>query len=130
MAPLVDNSQIKSAELLSPLPGFLHLYTWPFVIIWPIFLRYYLTPELYEKHIGAQEWTFVWCATIVTLQSLAWLSTKWSVNLNARFTAVKAKTVEDAQLIKVIPIANSGTSEICRVQHDLVCGSVVCAGCS
>ncbi|KAL2015248.1 hypothetical protein VTK56DRAFT_5945 [Thermocarpiscus australiensis] len=120
MAPLVDNSQIKSAELLRPLPLYQHAYIWPFAIIWPIFLRFYLTTELYDKYIQAQEWTFVWTGTIITLQTLVWLCTHWSVNLNAAFTARKARSVEDAELIKVIPVANAGASEICKLVRDKV----------
>lgn len=121
MAPLVDNSQILSAELLSPLPWYLHLYVWPFVGLWSIFARYYLTTELYEKHIASQEWTFVWCGTIITLQSLVWLSTNWSVNLKGSFTATKAKSVDDAKLIKVIPIVNAGSPDICKIDREQVC---------
>lgn len=122
MAPslLVDNAQIKSAELLSPLPFYLHTYVWPFAILWPIFARYYYTPELYDRHISSSEWTFVWCAAIITLQSLVWLSTNWSVHLKAVFTATKAKTLEDAQLVKIIPTANAGSAEICAILRDKV----------
>lgn len=120
MAPLVDNPQIKSAELLRPLPTFLHAYVWPFTIAWPVFLAFYLSTERYEKYIGAQEWTFVWCGTIITFQSLAWLTTHWSVNLAARFTSSAVSKIEDAQLIKVIPIANAGTAEICNLDRDKV----------
>ncbi|KAK0390167.1 hypothetical protein NLU13_3739 [Sarocladium strictum] len=118
MAPLVDNSQIKQAELLRPLPTYLHAYVWPFTIAWPIFFAFYLSPDLYEKHIGAQEWTFVWCGTIITFQSLTWLTTHWSVNLAARFTSTSVSEVQDAQLIKVIPIANAGSAEICRLDRE------------
>jgi hypothetical protein len=118
--PLVDNSQIKSAELLMPLSLHYHTYVWPFAIAWPVFLRFYLSEDLYEKHIGAPEWTFVWVGTIITFQSLAWLSTKWSVNLRALFTASKTKSVEEAELIKLIPIANAGAADICKIQRDTV----------
>lgn len=117
MAPLVDNAQIQSADLLRPLPWYQHAYIWPFAIIWPVFLRYYLTPELYEKHIQAPEWTFVWVGTIVTCQTLVWLCTHWSVNLNAAFTAKKARAVDDALLIKVIPTANAGSADICKLER-------------
>ncbi|KAL2173165.1 uncharacterized protein P884DRAFT_102491 [Thermothelomyces heterothallicus CBS 202.75] len=120
MAPLVDNEQIQSAELLRPLPLYQHAYVWPFAIIWPVFLRYYLTPELYEKHIQAPEWTFVWVGTIVTCQTLVWLCTHWSVNLNAAFTAKKARSVDDALLIKVIPAANAGSADICKLERTKV----------
>lgn len=121
MPPLIDSPQIKQAELLRPLSFHFHAYVWPFAIIWPIFLRYYLTPDLYEEYIGAPEWTFVWCGTIITLQSLVWLSTHWSVALEARFKATRVDTVEDAQLIKVLPIANAGSGEICKLVRDKVC---------
>jgi manganese-transporting P-type ATPase len=44
--------------------------------------------------------------------------TKWSVNINTLFTATKAKTVESATLIKVIPITNAGGPEICKLHRD------------
>jgi cation-transporting ATPase 13A1 len=120
MAPLVDNPQIKHAELLSPLPLYLHTYIWPFAIVWPIFFRYYLSTELYDVHIGGQEWTFVFSGTIFTIQALFWLSTHWSVNVKARFTATKAASIEEAQLIKVLPVANAGSDDICRLIRDKV----------
>ncbi len=126
MAPLVDNSQIQSAELLNPLPLYLHAYVWPFAIVWPIFLRYFLTPELYDKYIHAPEWTFVWVGSIVTVQSLVWLCTHWSVDLKAIFTAKKASSVSQAKLIKVIPIANAGTAGICTLESEQVRRSPRC----
>jgi cation-transporting ATPase 13A1 len=120
MAPLVDNSQIQSAELLKPLAIYLHAYVWPFAIVWPIFLRFYLTADLYDKYIGAPEWTFVWVGTIITAQSLVWLCTHWSVDLKAVFTARKSRSVEDAELIKVVPIANAGSSDICQLERNTV----------
>jgi cation-transporting ATPase 13A1 len=120
MAPLVDNPQIAAATLHNPLPLYLHAYIWPFAIVWPIFFRYYLTPELYDNYIQASEWTFVWCGTIITAQSLVWLSTNWNVNLKSLFTSTSAKTVKEAQLIKVLPVANAGSSEICKIVRDNV----------
>lgn len=102
------------------MPLYLHTYVWPFAIIWPIFLRYFLTPDLYDSHIGGPEWTFVWCGSIITLQSLVWLSTNWNVNLKALFTSVGAKTVADATLIKVLPVVNAGSSDICKIDRDNV----------
>ncbi|CEI66357.1 Manganese-transporting ATPase 1 [Fusarium venenatum] len=124
MAPLVDNSQIKSAELLRPLSFYLHAYIWPFTIVWPVFFAFYLSPELYGKYIGAEEWTTVWVGTIITFQALTWLSTHWSVDLEGKFTASKAKDIQDAELIKVIPIANAGTAEICKIIRDKAGGKL------
>ncbi|RDL30843.1 Cation-transporting ATPase [Venustampulla echinocandica] len=118
MSPLVDNPLIASATLHNPLPLSLHTYVWPFIIIWPIFFRFYLSDDLYDKHIGGQEWTFVWCGTIITAQSLVWLSTNWNVNLKALFTSTRVKTVQEAKQIKVLPIVNAGSADICPIVRD------------
>ncbi|KAI9816283.1 MAG: hypothetical protein M1827_001885 [Pycnora praestabilis] len=118
MPPLVNNPQIQSATLHNPLPLYLHAYVWPFLITWPAFFAFYLSPELYDKHIQAQEWTFVWSGTIVTLQALTWLSTHWNVGLRSLFTSTRASDVYHARLIKVIPITNAGSAEICPIVRD------------
>jgi manganese-transporting P-type ATPase len=115
---LVDNSQVQSASLHNPLPLFLRLYVWPYTILWPIFLAFYLSEELYDEYIDGQEWTFVWVATIFSLQSLTWLMTKWNVNLDTTFTTTKANSVETAELIKVVPIVNSGAPAICKLERE------------
>lgn len=120
--PLVDNHQIKAASLHNPLPIQLHAYVWPFLIIWPAFLSFYLSPARYEKHIQSSEWTFVWVGSIVTIQALIWLTTHWNVNLKSAFTSTTARDVRTAQLIKVIPIANAGAAEICPLKRDNVGG--------
>ncbi|KAL2427677.1 Endoplasmic reticulum transmembrane helix translocase spfA [Exophiala dermatitidis] len=115
---LVDNEQIAAASLHNPLPFYLKAYIWPFTILWPIFLAFYLNEDLYDEYIDGQEWTFVWIVSLVTLQSLTWLSTKWSVNMATLFTTTKAKKVQDAQLIKVIPVVNSGAPAICKLERE------------
>ncbi|EFX02155.1 cation transporting protein [Grosmannia clavigera kw1407] len=105
-SPLVDNAQIKGAELLNPLTVHYHAYH-------------------YERYIGAPEWTFVWVGSIITVQSLIWLSTNWSVNVKAIFTATRASSVESARLIKVIPVANAGAPEICKLERHQVAGKPV-----
>ncbi|KAL9095176.1 MAG: hypothetical protein Q9165_002432 [Trypethelium subeluteriae] len=122
MAPLVDNSQIKSASLHNPLPLYLHTYVWPFLFIWPVFFAFYLSPERYERYLQSSEWTFVWSGGIVTVQALVWLMTKWNVNLKALFTSTSTRDIRSAQLIKVIPVANAGAPEICNLKRDNVGG--------
>jgi cation-transporting ATPase 13A1 len=115
---LVDNDQIESATLHNPLPVFLKAYVWPFTILWPVFFAFYLNEDLYDDYIDGQEWTFVYVVTIVTLQSLTWLSTRWSVHMRTTFTTTKATKVDEAQLIKVVPVANSGASGICKLERE------------
>ena len=115
---LVDNAQIQSASLHNPRPLFLRQYVWPFTILWPIFLGIYTNEDLYDDYIDGKEWTFVWVATIATLQSLSWLSTKWSVDVATTFTTYKANSIAEASLIKVVPIVNAGSPEICKLERE------------
>ena len=46
--------------------------------------------------------------------------TFWNVNIRALFTATRANSVANANLIKVIPAANAGMSEICEIKRDVV----------
>ena len=117
---LVKDSQIRSATLHNPLPVYGHLYVWPFLFIWPVFLAFFLSEERYNKYITGPEWTFVWAGSIITIQSLTWLTTKWNVNINALFTTIHAKDVPQARLIKVIPVTNAGSAEICKLLWDTV----------
>ena len=123
--PLVKNPQIQSATLLNPLPILLHLYVWPFLAIWPAFFAIYLSEERYTTYINGSEWTFVWAGSIVTLQSLTWLTTKWNVDIDALFTSIKAKAVRDASLIKVIPVTNAGSAENCKLLRDNVSDATI-----
>ncbi|KAF7719807.1 P-type cation-transporting ATPase, plasma membrane [Penicillium ucsense] len=110
--------RIQYASLHNPLPLQLHTYVWPFLIVWPVFFAFYLSPDRYDTFIQGQEWTFVFAGTIVTAQSLFWLMTKWNINLNTLFTTTRAKSVETASLIKIIPVTNAGTAEICPLVRE------------
>ena len=88
-----------------------------------MFFAVYLSEERYNDYIGGSEWTFVWAGTIFSLQSLTWLTTKWNVNLDAAFKSTNVKNVENAKLIKVIPVTNAGSAEICTILRDTVCAA-------
>ncbi|KAJ5709456.1 ATPase P-type K/Mg/Cd/Cu/Zn/Na/Ca/Na/H-transporter [Penicillium malachiteum] len=117
-AKLADDPQIQHASLHNPLPLQLHTYIWPFLIIWPAFFAFYLSEERYDTYIQGQEWTFVFAGSIITAQSLLWLMTKWNININTLFTTTSARSIDTARLIKVIPITNAGSAEICTLLHD------------
>ena len=119
---LVDDAQIRSATLHNPLPLALHTYIWPFILIWPAFLAVYLSEEFYDEYIDGQEWTFVFTGTIICVQALIWLTTQWNVNLKAVFTSTRARSIPTAKSIKVIPVQNAGSAEICDLKRDNVGG--------
>ena len=80
----------------------------------------YLSKERYDTYIAGSEWTFVWAGSIITVQALTWLTTKWNVNVDSLFTSVSASDVRSAQLIKIIPVTNAGSAEVCRLLRDNV----------
>jgi cation-transporting ATPase 13A1 len=122
MARLVADKHVRDSSLHQPLPWQLHLYVWPFLIVWPAFSSIYFPKAQYEQYIQSQEWTFVWVGSIVTVQSLVWLLTQWNINLKTLFTTTKAHDVRTAQLIKIQPIENAGVAEVCRLIRDNVGG--------
>lgn len=119
---LVDDSQIKSASLHNPLPTALHTYIWPFLLIWPVFFAIYLNEDRYDEYIDGQEWTFAFAGTIVTIQTLLWLTTQWNVNVKTLFTTTTARSVRTAKSIKILPIVNAGSADICPIQRDTLNG--------
>ncbi|KAL2003842.1 hypothetical protein VTN02DRAFT_2059 [Thermoascus thermophilus] len=48
--------------------------------------------------------------------------TKWNININALFTSTRTKSVDSARLIKVLPVTNAGSGEICPLIHDFTGG--------
>ncbi|XRM37376.1 putative cation-transporting ATPase 1 [Aspergillus tubingensis] len=118
MPGLVEDPQIKYSSLHNPLPTQLHTYVWPFLIIWPAFFAFYLSPERYDTYIQGQEWTFVYAGSIITVQSLLWLMTNWNIDIQTLFTTTKARSIDSARLIKVIPAANAGSAEVCPLLFD------------
>lgn len=115
---LVDSPQITSAALLNPVPPFLRLYNWPFAAAYPAFFSIYLRQSSYDHYLGSQEWTVLYFGAILSVQALIWLGCHWSVGWRACVTASKAQDVRTAGLIKVIPVANSGSADICPLVHD------------
>ncbi|KAA8894990.1 cation transporting ATPase [Sphaerosporella brunnea] len=115
---LVDSPQIASASLLNPLPPLLRLYNWPFLAAYPAFFSVYLRQAGYDEYIQSQEWTVLYFGAILTVQALVWLGCHWSVGWRAMATGTKATRVEDAKQIKIIPIANAGSADICDLVHD------------
>ncbi|KAK6349423.1 hypothetical protein TWF696_005707 [Orbilia brochopaga] len=118
MAPLVDHPQIARATLHNPLPLYLKFYVWPFFFLYPLFGAIYFPQETYDKYIHGSEFTFLYLGGIVCLQTLLWLSCQWNVNIKTLFMTRAASDIFSAKLIKVIPVENSGKSEICEIIHD------------
>ncbi|KAH0612515.1 uncharacterized protein H6S33_008895 [Morchella sextelata] len=115
---LVNSSQIASSTLLNPLPVLLRLYTWPFLAAYPALFSLWMRQESYDKYFQSQEWTVLYFLSTFGLQSLIWLGCHWSMGWRAFITGIKASRVEDATLIRIMPIENAGAPDICKLVRD------------
>ncbi|KAG7661463.1 SPF1 [[Candida] subhashii] len=116
MSDLVANPGIQAADLLVPKPLLFRPYVWPFTIIYPIFIQIYF--QHYDKYIGGQEWTFVYCIAIISFNLLFWLMPHWNLDINAKFNYQKVDQIANAKYIKIIPAPNSGMGEICEINRE------------
>lgn len=112
---MVPDPTIAEATLHNPIPTFVRPYVWPFTILYPVFAYYYFNH--YDEYIGGQEWTFVYLATIISLQMLLWLMPFWNVEVNKLFKTSSASSVDNATLIRLVPAPNNGSSEICPINR-------------
>lgn len=110
---LVPDPSIAQASLHNPRQTFLRPYVWPFFFLYPFFGYIYLFQ--YDEYISGSEWTYVYLGSIASLQALFWLMPFWNVSINTSFTTVRANSIENASLIRLIPQPNCGSAEICPI---------------
>ncbi|ORX58242.1 cation-transporting ATPase [Hesseltinella vesiculosa] len=112
---LIQSPRIASASLLVPLSRQWHLYVWPFMILYPLFMyAYYIE---YDTYLRSEEWTFVYLVSILVLHGLTFLSGQWSVSIKARTTCLKESDVRKATKIMIQPFRYQGTGTICDLHH-------------
>lgn len=117
MTKLVDSLYVQEADLLVPKPLSARPYIWPFLIVYPLFFKAYT--QHYEKYIGGSEWTFVYLITVVSINALLWLMPHWNIDIDVKFNYTKVKSVSEASHIKVVPVPNSGSGEVCKISREV-----------
>ncbi|KII85628.1 hypothetical protein PLICRDRAFT_166290 [Plicaturopsis crispa FD-325 SS-3] len=111
MASVVVNSQeIRKASLHVALPVWTHLYTTPFLCLYPLLAYAYYVK--YDDWIRSEEWTFLACVSLGAGHALSYLVTRWSAGAKAWVTTRKARSLEDADCIRLVPHAHRGQGEI------------------
>jgi cation-transporting ATPase 13A1 len=129
--PQVASSEIASLELLNPLPGWLHLYVWPFAILYPMATYAYVFQ--YEAWLHEEQAnTFLLCLALFGSHALTFLATKWSATFRTRTTCLRVRpfqrsygagscllqtnSLKQATLVRVVPFKNQGHGEIVPLQ--------------
>lgn len=82
----VISPEIASVTLHKRLPIQYHLYTTPFLCLYPIYAYAYLVK--YDTWVRSEEWTFIYTVALITGHALSFLATRWSVGAKARITCL------------------------------------------
>jgi cation-transporting ATPase 13A1 len=87
----VDSAEILSASLHVALPWYTHVYTLPFLSLYPLLAYSYYVK--YDEWLQSEEWTFLACVLLGVGHALSFLVTKWSTAANAWITTRKVQSL-------------------------------------
>ncbi|KAK7062599.1 putative cation-transporting ATPase 1 [Paramarasmius palmivorus] len=107
---VVDSPEISRASLHVRLPWYTYLYTLPFLSLYPLLAYAYYVK--YDQWLVSEEWTFLACVSLGAGHALSFLVTRWSTGAKAWIETRKARTVQEADCIRIVPDVHRGTGEI------------------
>lgn len=111
----VKSPDIARVTLHRRIPLEWHIYTTPFALLYPIWLYGYFYK--YDDWFRSEEWTFVYTVLLIAGHSLSFLVTRWSIGAKALITCVKAKSIDEAEIIRVIPLPHKGEGELVPISR-------------
>ncbi|OCH92405.1 endoplasmic reticulum Ca-transporting P-type ATPase [Obba rivulosa] len=106
----VESNEIAAASLHVSLPWYTHLYTVPFLSLYPLLAYAYYVE--YDDWLQSEEWTFLAVVTLCSSHALSFLFTRWSTDAKAWITTRKARSLEDADCIRLVPAPHRGRGDI------------------
>ncbi|KAG8985011.1 hypothetical protein FRB93_006112 [Tulasnella sp. JGI-2019a] len=116
MAPItVASLDIQYASLHTYRPLWLHLYTTPFLALYPVLAYAYYVR--YDDWIKSEEWTFLFTVSLGLGHALSFLSTRWHAGAKAAITTSNANSLKTANCIRIIPAKHKGQGEIVPIIH-------------
>lgn len=83
----VISPEIARASLHIAIPWYTHLYTVPFLSLYPLLAYAYYVK--YDQWLVSEEWTFLACVSLGATHALSFLITKWSAGARAWITTKK-----------------------------------------
>jgi len=111
----VDSDEIAKLSLHRPIPTEFHIYTFPFLALYPIWAYAYFVK--YDQWVKSEEWTFVFSVLLVTGHALSFLVTRWSVTAKALITSVNVNKIEEAEVARIIPHAHKGEGSLVPIKR-------------
>ncbi|KAG8936656.1 hypothetical protein FRC02_000114 [Tulasnella sp. 418] len=111
MSPVkVVSPEVTFASLHSSRPLWMHIYTTPFLCLYPVLAYAYFIR--YDDWIQSEEWTFLTCVALGAGHALSFLVTRWSTAANAFVTTSSASSLEEADSVRIVPVKHRGEAEI------------------
>lgn len=106
----IASPEISRASLHVAIPWYLHIYTIPFLALYPLLAyAYYIK---YDDWIKSEEWSFLACVSLGAGHALSFLVTRWSTAAKARITTLNAGSLQGADCIRLVPAPHRGKGEI------------------
>ena len=109
----VQSPDIARITLHKRIPIQYHIYTIPFALLYPIWAYGYFLN--YDSWFKSEEWTFMFTVGLVASHALSFLVTRWSMGAKALITCTTANSINDAQVIRIIPHLHKGEGELVNV---------------
>ncbi|TFK37047.1 endoplasmic reticulum Ca-transporting P-type ATPase [Crucibulum laeve] len=106
----VDSPEIERASLHIARPWYTHLYTFPFLSLYPLLAYAYYVK--YDQWLVSEEWTFLACVSLGAGHALSFLITKWNSGARAMITTRKAHSLREADCIRIVPKQHRGLGDI------------------
>ena len=109
----VTSPEVASASLHTRLPWYTHIYTLPFLALYPLLAYAYFIR--YDDWLRSAEWTFLACVSLGAGHALSFLATRWSTTARALITCRSASSVRNADAIRIVPAEHRGKGEIVSI---------------
>ncbi|KAI6127508.1 cation-transporting ATPase [Pisolithus croceorrhizus] len=98
----VESQEIARATLHVALPWYTHVYTLPFLSLYPLLAYAYYVR--YDDWIKSEEWTFLFCVLLGAGHALSFLVTRWSAAAKTWVTTRPASSIEQADCVRLSEI--------------------------
>ena len=110
MSVTIESPEIARASLHARLPWWSHIYTVPFLSLYPVLAYAYFIK--YDDWLKSEEWTFLACVSLGAGHALSFLTTRWSTAVRAFITCRSVGSIQDADCIRIAPVEHRGKGEI------------------
>ena len=123
MTVTIDSPEIKRASLHASLPWWAHIYTIPFLALYPVLAYAYFVR--YDDWLKSEEWTFLACVSLGGGHALSFLTTRWSTAARAFITCRNVSDIRSADCIRIVPAEHRGKGEIVNLKKKNV-STLIC----